>query len=349
MSVNKMNNGKWYCSFYYTDWQGIRKRKKKEGFNTQREAKAWESDFINRMTANCSMTFKNLVQLYLEDSATRLKPTTLVVKTSVINDKIAPYFNDIPISEITPVVIRKWQNEIINSGLAPSTQHNVNGILSAILNFAVKYYNLPFNPVARVGSIGKVKGEGIDFWTLEEYKHFISCEDRPEYKIIYELLFYTGLRFGEMFALTMNDIDTENGVLTVNKNKVCVNGEYITQTPKTRKSTRKITIPRFLVNDLIDYTQHLYGYEPEQNMFFFGPKQLSNELTRVSELSGIKRIRIHDLRHSHASLLIHMNFSPTLIADRLGHENVTTTLNTYGHLYPSRQSEVAEKLELLQQ
>lgn len=219
MAVNKMNNGKWYCSFYYTDWQGIRKRKKKEGFATQREAKAWESDFINRMTANCSMTFKNLVQLYLEDSATRLKPTTLVVRTSVINDKIAPYFNDIPISEITPVVIRKWQNEIINSGLAPSTQHNVNGILSAILNFAVKYYNLPFNPVQRVGSIGKTKGTSMDFWTLEEYKHFISCEDRPEYKIIYELLFYTGLRFGEMFALTMNDIDTENGVLTVNKNK----------------------------------------------------------------------------------------------------------------------------------
>ena len=349
MSVNKMNNGKWYCSFYYTNWQGNRKRKKKEGFATQREAKAWESDFINRMTANCSMTFKNLVQLYLEDSATRLKPTTVQQKTYTINNRIAPYFNDTPISDITPAMVRNWQNELINSCIAPTTQHTINGILSAIFNFAVKYYNLPFNPVSRVGSIGKTKGTSMDFWTLEEYKHFISCEDRPEYKIIYELLFYTGLRFGEMFALTMNDIDTENGVLTVNKNKVCVNGEYITQTPKTRKSTRKITIPRFLVNDLIDYTQHLYGYEPEQNMFFFGPKQLSNELTRVSELSGIKRIRIHDLRHSHASLLIHMNFSPTLIADRLGHENVTTTLNTYGHLYPSRQSEVAEKLELLQQ
>lgn len=90
MSVNKMNNGKWYCSFYYTDWQGIRKRKKKEGFNTQREAKAWESDFINKMTQNCDMTFKNLVQLYLEDSATRLKPTTVQQKTYTINNRIAP-------------------------------------------------------------------------------------------------------------------------------------------------------------------------------------------------------------------------------------------------------------------
>lgn len=72
------------------------------------------------------------------------------------------------------------------------------------------------------------------------------------------------------------------------------------------------------------------------------------ELDRVAEIAGVKKIRIHDLRHSHASLLINLNFSPTLIADRLGHEKVTTTLNTYGHLYPSKQNEVAEKLELLQ-
>ena len=349
MAVNKMNNGKWYCSFYYTDWQGTRKRKKKEGFNTQREAKAWENDFLNKMTANCSMTFENLVQLYLEDSTTRCKPTTQYTKARNIKKWISPYFKDIPISEITPAMVRTWQNSIINSGMAGLSQHNVNGYLSAILNFAVKYYNLPFNPVARVGSIGTTKADKIDFWTLEEYKQFISYEKKTAYKIVFELLFYTGLRFGEMFALTMNDIDTENGILTVNKTKVSVNGEYLTQTPKTRKSKRKITLPRFLVNDLIDYTQHLYGYKPEQNMFFLSNSSIKVELNNIAKRSGVKRIRIHDLRHSHASLLIHMNFSPTLIADRLGHENVTTTLNTYGHLYPSKQSEVAEKLELLQQ
>lgn len=348
MSVNKMKNGKWYCSVYYTDWQGNRKRKKKEGFITQREAKAWESEFLNKMSLNCSMTFNNLVKLYLEDSATRCKPTTQHVKTRYIEKWITPYFNDIPISEITPAMVRTWQNSVIDSGVAGLTQHNINGYLSAILNFAVKYYNLPFNPVARVGSIGTTKSDRLVFWTLEEYKQFIRNEHNPAYKIIFELLFYTGLRFGEMFALTMNDIDTEKGILSVNKNRVRVNHKYILQTPKTKKSIRKITLPRFLVNDLINYSKKLYGYRPEQEMFLYDNSALKAELDRLAKLSGVKRIRIHDLRHSHASLFIHLNFSPTLIADRLGHENVTTTLNTYGHLYPSKQNEVAEKLELLQ-
>lgn len=176
----------------------------------------------------------------------------------------------------------------------------------------------------------------------------MNCEDKPAYKIVYETLFYTGLRFGELLALTLNDIDTENGILTVNKNLVKADGKYILQTPKTRKSTRKITLPQFLVNDLLDYAGKLYGYKPSQNLFFLSNSSMKFELDRVAEIAGVKKIRIHDLRHSHASLLINLNFSPTLIADRLGHEKVTTTLNTYGHLYPSKQNEVAEKLELLQ-
>ena len=349
MSVNKMNNGKWYCSFYYTDWQGIRKRKKKEGFNTQREAKAWESDFINRMTANCSMTFKNLVLLYLEDSATRLKPTTVQQKTYTINNKIAPYFNDMPISDITPAMVRNWQNELINSGIAPTTQHTINGILSAIFNFAVKYYNLPFNPVARVGSIGKSKGTSMDFWTLEEYKQFIVYVDNPMYKMIFELFFFTGLRCGELLALTYNDIDTEKGILTVNKNLASVKGKTIIQTPKTPKSNRKITLPRFVVEHLQEYVKQLYGYKPNDRLFIITKNMIAKTMSKYCKVSGIKKIRIHDLRHSHASLLIHLGFTPTLIADRLGHEKIETTLNTYGHLYPSKQNEVAETLEKIMQ
>ena len=345
MSVNKMSNGKWYCSFYYTDWQGNRKRKKKEGFTTQREAKAYESDFLNKMTQNCDMTFSNLVKLYLEDSATRLKPTTLQSKTYTINNRIAPYFNDIPISNVTPAMIRNWQNELINSGVAPTTQHTVNGILSALFNFAVKYYNLPFNPVARVGSIGKTKGTSMNFWTLEEYKQFMACVDEPIYKMIFELLFFTGLRCGELLALTYNDIDAEKGILTVNKSLAKVKGKTIIQTPKTAKSKRKITLPRFVVEHLQEYVKHLYGYKPSEHLFWVDKYALAKRIDKYCKLSGVKKIRIHDLRHSHASLLIHLGFTPTLIADRLGHENVTTTLNTYGHLYPNKQNEVAETLE----
>lgn len=88
----------WFCSFYYHDWQGNRKRKKKEGFKTQREAKAFERDFLNKTKADSTMTFKSLAELYLEDCKTRLKPTTYQVKQYVIGGKIAPYFNDMVVS-----------------------------------------------------------------------------------------------------------------------------------------------------------------------------------------------------------------------------------------------------------
>ena len=220
-----------------------------------------------------------------------------------------------------------------------------NGILLAIFNFAVKYYNLPFNPVARVGSIGKNKGTSMDFWTLEEYKQFIACVDEPIYKMIFELLFFTGLRCGELLALTYNDIDIKKGILTVNKNLAKVKGETIIQTPKTANGRRKITLPRFVVEHLQEYVKLLYGYKPSDRLFLVDKYALARMMNKYSELSGVEKIRIHNLRHSHASLLIHLGFTPTLIADRLGHENVTTTLNTYGHLYPTKQNEVAETLE----
>lgn len=179
-----------------------------------------------------------------------------------------------------------------------------NGILLAIFNFAVKYYNLPFNPVARVGSIGKNKGTSMDFWTLEEYKQFIACVDEPIYKMIFELLFFTGLRCGELLALTYNDINIKKGILTVNKNLAKVKGKTIIQTPKTANSRRKITLPRFVVEHLQEYVKLLYGYKPSDRLFLVDKYALSRMMNKYSELSGVKKIRMHDLRHSHASLLI---------------------------------------------
>lgn len=96
-----------------------------------------------------------------------------------------------------------------------------------------------------------------------------------------------------------------------------------------------------------DYHNRLYDYEPNQRLFAVTKHYITHEIERGCKLSGVKKIRCHDLRHSHASLLIEMGFSPVLIAERLGHENVETTLNTYSHLYPNKHTEVAEKMEKL--
>ena len=156
--------GTWYCKFYYVDWTGTRRQKMKRGFKLQREAKDWERNFLEKQSGSPDMTFQALYDLYLEDIRSRLKDSTVEVKRRYISHRILPYFKNKPINEIS-ADIRKWQNRLIQDGLKPTTQRNVNSQLNAILNFAVKYYGLQMNPCSVVGSIGSSKAEKMDFWT----------------------------------------------------------------------------------------------------------------------------------------------------------------------------------------
>lgn len=248
---------------------------------------------------------------------------------------------------VTVTVVRKWQNELLNQGFTPTYVHKINGDLSAIMNFAVKYYNLPFNPVARCGSIGKARADTMQFWTLEEYNQFIAAVKKPEFHLLFELLFYTGMRVGEALALTLNDFDFDSREIIVNFSLAVVDGEIIIQEPKTSDSVRKIAIPNFLCDHVREYVKTIYGYKPNQRIFMTNKHTIAHEMQRCCKASGVKKIRIHDIRHSHASLLIELGFPILLISERLGHRNINTTLQTYSHLYPNKQSEVADKLQEL--
>lgn len=340
----------WYCSFYYTDWTGKRKKKKKEGFKTQREAKTFEREFLERSQASPNMTFKNLVELYMEDCKSRLKPTTYSNKEYVIKLKVLPYFKDMAINSIEPTTVRIWQNEFIahENNYSPTYLKTVNNQLSAIFNFAIKYYKLPSNPARICGSMGKKNADSMLFWTKEEFKKFIDyVSDKPISEIAFKILFWTGIRSGELLALTLNDFDFKAQTISVNKNYARHGGEDLILTPKTPKSKRTITIPLFLCEVVQEYASKLYDYKPNERLFQVTKYYLRHEMERGVKNTGVKRIRIHDLRHSHASLLIELGFSPLLISERLGHENIETTLNTYSHLYPNKHSEVAEKLQEL--
>lgn len=339
--------GKWYCIFWYTDYTGKKKQKKKSGFKTKREAKEYEIEALKQKNFDCTMSFSSLVELYLEDIKPRIKPTTYENKVFMINDKLTPFFGKMPLNSITATTVRNWQTQLISDKKEYSQTYlkTINNQLSAIFNFAVKFYNLKSNPARECGSMGKKKADSMQFWTLNEFKQFISVVDDVTDYTIFSLLYYTGMRSGELLALTISDFNFNAKTVTINKNFANVKGEELILSTKTEKSNRTVLITNSLVEAVKRHSDTIYGLKETQRLFITNKHTLNNRMKKYCELSGVKKIRIHDLRHSHASLLIELGFSPLLIAERLGHENIETTLQTYSHLYPNKQSEVVSKLE----
>ena len=340
--------GLWYCKFVYTDWTGQRKQKKKKGFRLQKEAKQYEMDFLMKTSQSCDMRFGDMVEIYMEDCKARLKPTTYHGKENVMEKHILPYFSHLKINEIQPMTIRRWQTELINSPekYKPTYLRTLNSQLSAIFNFAVKYYGLASNPVQKSGSIGKKRSGLEQFWTTDEFKTFVDAvSDKLMSKVIFNLLYWSGMRSGELLALTLNDFDFEARTVSITKNFARVDGEDLFLEPKTPKSNRKITLPPFVCDMVKDYADRLYGYHPSDRLFEITKHYLKSEMERGCKKTGVPLIRVHDIRHSHASLLIELGFAPLLISERLGHESVTTTLEIYSHLYPTKHGEVADRLQ----
>ena len=149
----------------------------------------------------------------------------------------------------------------------------------------------------------------------------------------------------ELLALTYNDINLEEKTISINKSYQRLKGKDMITQPKTPKSIRVITMPDFLAEEFREYCSHLYGIMKKERLFRFTKSHMEHCMATGIERSGVKRIRLHDLRHSHASMLVDMGVAPLEIAERLGHEKVETTLNTYSHLYPSTQSKLAGLLD----
>lgn len=150
---------------------------------------------------------------------------------------------------------------------------------------------------------------------------------------------------GELLALTPADFDFEAKTVTISKSYSRLNGQDLIQSPKTAKSKRTVSIPDFLIDIVQAHIKALYKPKKNDRLFPVTKYYLNHEMNRGCKLSGVKKIRVHDLRHSHASLLIELGFSPLMIKERLGHEKIETTLQTYSHLYPNKQNELADKLQ----
>lgn len=338
--------GKWLIQYRYTDWQGNRKKSMKRGFKTKREAEEWLQNFLATKQADFNMLFEDFLKIYYADMETRLREHTMRTKKYVFDLKILPYFGKMKMNEITASDIRKWQSELIKQGYAPTYLKTINNQLAALFNYAVRYYDLPNNPCRKAGSMGKGKADEMNFWTKEEFDKFIDAiMNKQQSYMAFMTLFWTGIRIGELLALNVADVDFEKRTISITKSYQRMGGRDVITEPKTPKSKRVIAIPQFLVVDLQDYVNSMYWVQGEDRLFPITKYYLEHEMQRGIKESGVKRIRIHDLRHSHASLLVEMGFSPLEIANRLGHEKIETTLNTYSHLYPDKREQLADRLD----
>lgn len=338
--------GKWLIQYRYTDWQGKRRKSTKRGFATKREAEEWLRNFLITQKADFDMKFEDFWKMYCADMETRLREHTMRTKKYIVELKILPYFGDKRVNDITAADIRQWQNELIKMGYSPTYLKTINNQLSAIFNYAVRYYDLKSNPCVKAGSMGKSKAEEMDFWTGEEFRKFIdSVMNKRLSYMAFMTLYWTGMRMGELLALNPKDIDLEKRTISITKSYQRLGKKDVITPPKTPKSKRVITIPEFLAADIKDYMDSLYDLQENDRLFPITKYYLEHEMQRGIKESGVKRIRVHDLRHSHASMLIELGFSPLEIANRLGHEKVETTLNTYAHLYPNKQTKLAERLD----
>lgn len=338
--------GKWLIQYRYTDWQGKRRKPTKRGFATKREAEEWLRNFLITQNADFDMKFEEFWKMYCADMETRLREHTMRTKKYIVELKILPYFGKKRVNDITAADIRQWQNELIKKGYSPTYLETINNQLSAIFNYAVRYYDLKSNPCVKAGSMGKSKAEEMDFWTGEEFRKFIdSIMNKRLSYMAFMTLYWTGMRLGELLALTPKDVDLEKRTISITKSYQRLGRKDVITPPKTPKSKRVITIPEFLAADIKDYMDSLYDLQEDDRLLPITKYYLEHEMQRGIKESGVKRIRLHDLRHSHASLLIELGFSPLEIANRLGHEKVETTLNTYAHLYPNKQAKLADRLD----
>ena len=296
--------GTWYAAFYYQDWKGVKKKKLKRGFPTKKEALAWERTFLLQQAADLTMTFEAFVEIYIVDKQNRLRENTWSTKEHIIRTKILPYFKEKRLCDIKPQDVIAWQNELLNyrgkngEPYSPTYLKTLHSQFSAILNHAVRFYGLNKNAATTAGNMGSSKHQEMLFWTKEEYLKFAEVMmDKPLSYYAFEVLYWCGIREGELLALTPADFDLDKGLLSITKSYQRLNGKDVITDPKTPKSVRVVQMPDFLTEEIRDYLKSIYKVKPTDRIFDVTKYYLHHEMDRGAKEAGVKRIRIHDLRH----------------------------------------------------
>ena len=358
---------RYYIRTYVTDENGQKKQITRHNKNWIGRDGYWlayqeESQLKNKKFNKFEkMTLDELANKYFDHIKNTLKPSTIRKNIDNYNLHICPIIGFKKIYDLTTRDILEFhdyldkkENTIKDKNskrngdkyaLSTTFKQSIHTTLNTILNFGTKYYELKSNVASIVGNFKKAKGSNdkkINFLTEEEFKRFICYESNDTYKDFFTLLFYTGMRRGELLALTSYDIDFQKNDIYINKSINPKNG-VIATVPKTNKSNRKIKMVR-IVREILSKYKNING-------IIFGLKKITlTTLQRKCDNNCIyaninKNIRIHDFRHSFASMCIFKGVPIEIISGYLGHENISTTLNTYSHLYPNSQEKLVAILD----
>lgn len=331
----------YYVTFRYTDWAGKSKTTTKRGFSTKREAVRYESEFKIKAAGLPTMTVRQLVDEMMESITKRLKPNSIRQKEMLYRLYIVKYLGDMQIAKITPRVIRGWQDNL-PTNKSPATIQAANTAFKALLNYAVKYHSLPSNPFDIAGTTGSMR-KRIEIWEASQFDEFLKVVDKPMYHAIFNLFFYSGLRRGELLALTDDDVDFKNNTIRVDKSMDDI-GRVLP--PKTKSSVREISIPQFVMDELRTFRDS-FGEEAPKQFFPTTYALLKMYFTKYQKRTNLPHLSIHGLRHSHASYLIQNTQIPLpTLAKRLGHANANISLSVYSHCYKNSDADIAKMIDM---
>lgn len=351
--IGKTKDGVFFYSVRYKDALGKLHQKyaQNKAWRTKKEAKQAADAFLLTATRQATgLTMDELFAHFIEDAERRLKPYTVYIYRNVYESNIREFFGNRVVAEITPAHITAWQGELMRSGYINSTMKNHQTILRMIFNHAVRNDMIASSPFrARAVSDKFARKAPVEYWTPDEFARFIDKVDEPALRTFFELLYWSGLRFGEAIALTVSDVDFVSGNLTVNK--TYNHALKVITSPKTNNSYREVLLSADLLkslktlvnalytNDTCDSTSYLFYLDKP-----YGTMKIRYAMTKAIQASGVKRIKIHALRHSHVSLLINMGFTPFEIAKRMGH-SVSMVQEVYGHWFKDSQRSMVERLD----
>lgn len=337
MPAYKDKNGKWYCKFYYKDYSGESRQKKKSGFALRKDALAWERDFIeNHAAVNNDISLDALVNKYLVDLKARARKASYERFLSMANYHIFGVFN-CSASEVTPLMVKEWQYVLKDKGLAPNTIRRTVALLSSIFNWGISFCGLQKNPVKVAKHVVPKEKREYVILTKQQYEQLEF--PGAEYKVFFDVLFYTGLRFGECLALTIGDIEGKNISVTKSRDK-----KNVIAAPKTQNSIRNVLMPKFLADEVQEHIKTMYKAEKGDLLFNISRSTATRNFKAALRKCGFPEMRIHDLRHSHASMMIELGCNILLVAERLG-DTPETALSIYSHLYPGKQEEFVSMIE----
>lgn len=342
----------WYVKFWYKDYTGKRRQTTKRGFKLKKDALRYERDFIEARQGSTEIKFKTLAVRYLVHLKQKVRPNTYITAKRYIELHILPFFGEMKLSDITEKNIMDWQDTYLKPrNYSDISMKIINGRLSTLFNFAVRYYKLPRNPVPGAGPIGSLRRKNkYEIWTINEMRRFLIAlsSNRSQWAtIFFQVLFFTGMRPCEALALSADDIDFNKGTISVTKSyhydATDTKKGYITP-PKNDYSNREILVPPFLLKELAYYVDCCRKSGFAERIFPVNGTTAYLTMKRYAKKAGLKPIRLYDLRHSHASMLISAHQDINLIAARMGHCSPETTLRVYTHLYQKRPEEITNYL-----